>query len=237
LDDRHVVDLELVGIICTSVIIALIFLTALPNVTFAAAPAINMQNLFLPFGAILFALAGWTSIEPAYESRKKSGRLSGVWKALAAGTVFAAILYAMFAAGILGTASQITADTASGLATWPFWKKEALAIMGLIAVGTVYLPISREIKNSFEKDLGWNKVASRATIVLMPPLLIALGFDNFLVVVGLVGGLFLSLQYLLIVSVGRRALKLSSVQKFFLDLVSAIFIVAAIYSIYSFIVR
>lgn len=237
LDDKHVVDLELVGIICTSVIIALIFITALPNVTFAAAPAINMQNLFLPFGAILFALAGWTSIEPAYESRKKSGHFSGVWKALAMGTAFAAILYALFAAGILGSATQITADTASGLAMWPLWKKELLAIMGLIAVGTVYLPISREIKNSLEKDLGWNKIESRAVIVLLPPLLIALGLDNFLVVVGLVGGLFLSLQYLLIISVGRRALKLSAVQKFFLDVVALMFILAAIYSIYAFIVR
>ena len=41
------------------------------------------------------------------------------------GTVFAALLYAMFAAGIIGSAGMITPDTASGLAVWPLWEKDA----------------------------------------------------------------------------------------------------------------
>jgi hypothetical protein len=143
----------------------------------------------------------------------------------------------MFAAGILGSSSIITPDTASGLAAWPFWKKELLAIMGLVAVGTVYIPISREIRNSLEKDLHWNTIISRGTIIFLPPILIALGLNDFLAVVGLVGGLFLSTQYLLIVSVGRRALTLGPVKKFFLDLAALIFILAAVYAVYHFVVH
>jgi amino acid permease len=248
LNDSRVAELETAGIVCTSLVIILIFVTAFPHVTFAAAPAVNWRDIFLPFGAILFSLAGWTSIEPAYEARRRMAKnfrtiaakehsYAGAWKALAMGTIFAAVLYAMFAAGILGSTATITADTASGLAQWPFWKKELLAIMGLIAVGTVYMPISREIKNSLEDDLGWSKIISRGTILIFPPLLILLGFNNFLVVVGIVGGLFLSTQYLLIISVGRRALALSRTKKAFLDVAAAIFIIAAIYSIYTFIVR
>ena len=237
LDDGHVVDLELLGISCTSAIIFIIFFSAFPQITFAGVPAVNWNNLFLPFGAILFSLAGWTSIEPAYESRKREGRWPEPWRALAGGTLFAALLYIMFAAGIIGSAPNITADTASGLFAWPFWKRELLAILGLVAVSTVYLPISREIKNSLEKDLRWNKIVARLLIVFAPPFLIWLGLDNFLVVVGLVGGIFLSLQYLLIISVGRHALKLSAVKKFFLDLVVFVFVLAAIYSGYSFVVH
>jgi len=235
--DKYVVDLELLGIVCTSAIILLIFGTAWPHVVFSGIPAIGTGNLFLPFGAILFSLAGWTSIEPAYESRKRSGFRGQAWKALALGTGFAAVLYAMFAAGILGSASIISPDTASGLTSWPFWKRELLALMGLVAVATVYLPISREIKNSLERDLGWRGIYARLIIVFLPPLFILLGLNNFLLVVGLVGGLFLSLQYILIISVGRRALSLSHAAKFVLDLAVAAFVIASAYQIYTFIVR
>jgi amino acid permease len=237
LSDRYVTDLELVGIVATSAIIILIFATAIPDVFFAVAPAINWQNLFLPFGAVLFSLAGWTSIEPAYDAEKKVQRRRGPWGALAAGTAFAAILYAMFAAGILGSTTGITPDTASDLAQWAFWKKEALAIMGLIAVATVYLPISREIKNALEKDLSWNKIFSRGILVLVPPAFVLLGFNNFLVVVGIVGGVFLSAQYILIILVGRRALTPSLSKTIWMDVAVALFAVAAIYSIYTFVVR
>ena len=239
LNDKHVIELELTGIIFTSLVIILIFVTAWPNVVFNGVSAVNPVNFFVPFGAILFSLAGWTAIEPAYESEKSRGNRSAkrMWIALAAGTSFAALLYVMFAAGILGTAGTITPDTISGLANWPIWKRDVTAVLGLLAVWTVSMPISREIRNSLERDLGWSKFASRATIVFAPLVLVLLGLTNFLVVVGLVGGLFLSTQYLLIVSVGRRALTLSATRKFFLDLVAVIFIVAAIYSVWIFVVH
>jgi amino acid permease len=237
LTDGRVVKLEMAGIFCTAAIVIFIFATAIPHLSFSLAPAVDWRNMFLPFGAVLFALAGWTSIEPTYEVRKKWGMKSNAVKSLAAGTLFAATLYAMFAAGILGSSSSITPNIVSSFSQWPFWKKELLAIMGLIAVATVYLPISREIKHSLENDLRWSKIASRTTIVVFPAILILAGLNNFLIVVGLVGGLFLSTQYLLIVSVGRRALTLSSAQKFFMDLVAVLFIIAAVYSIYVFIVR
>ena len=236
--DRHIVGLELVGVFCTSCIIILIFVTALPNVTFAGIQAITGKNLFLPFGVILFELAGWTGIEPAYETRKRSGRKYDPWRALALGTFAAAALSLMFIAGVLGSSSShITPDTISGLSDWPLWKRDALALLGLCAVSTVFMPIAREIKNSLEKDLRWNKHYSRGLIILAPVACILLGLNNFLVVVGLVGGVFLSTQYLLIISVGRRALRLSGTKKFLLDVVACVFVVAAIYQMYGFIVK
>jgi amino acid permease len=237
LGDRRVVELELAGIICTSGIIVLIFANAWPNVLFAGIPAVRPENLFLPFGAVLFSLAGWTSVEPAYESRKRRRAFSDPSRAIASGTIFVALLYTAFAAGILGSAPLISPDTVSGLAAWPAWKKEIIAIFGLLAVATVYLPVSREIKNALERDLGWNKFAARSLIMLAPLALVLLGLNNFLLVVGLVGGVFLSTQYLLIISVGRRALVLSTTKKFFLDLIAAVFILAAVYELWTFVVH
>ena len=243
LSDARITELELAGICGTAIVIVLIFTTAFPHVNFDGSPLANPQNLFLPFGAVLFSLAGWTGVEPAYESLRKNRakgakkRSSRAWLALAAGTTFGALLYIMFAAGILGTASQITPDTIAGLGGWPVWKRDVVAALGLLAVATVSMPISREIKNSLEKDLRWNKVASRSLIILFPIACVLAGLNNFLTVVGIVGGVFLSTQYLLIVSVGRRALELSFAHRILLDLVVIVFAAAAIYQIGSFIVR
>ena len=244
--DGRVVKLELVGIFCTSIVIALIFLTALPNIGFNGALLVNWGSAFLPFGAVLFSLAGWTGIEPAYEAwradskaDKKNGRAKNVpWRQLALGTLFAALLYIMFASGILGTApAGITPDTISGLGAWPAWKRDIVAALGLFAVATVSMPISREIKNSLEKDLKWGREWTRALIIFFPMACVLAGLNNFLTVVGIVGGVFLSTQYLLIVSVGRRALKFSSLQKLALDIVAVVFFAAAVYQIGSFIVQ
>jgi amino acid permease len=237
IDDTRIVELELMGILFTSTIIGLIFLTALPHVAFSGAPAIHWRSAFLPFGAVLFSLAGWTGIEPAYESRKGLRRKFAPWRALATGSLFAIFLYIMFAAGILGTAPNITPDTISGLAGWAAWKRDIIAALGLFAVATVSMPISREIKNSLEKDLRWNKVWSRGLIIFFPIACVLAGLNNFLTVVGIVGGVFLSTQYLLMISVGRRALSLPTVQKILLDLAAIVFAAAAVYQIVTFIVR
>lgn len=236
-NDSRIIELELLGILFTSIVIALIFLTALPNAGFAGAPLVNWSNAFLPFGAVLFALAGWTSVEPSYESRKGSRKKFTAWMPLATGTLFAALLYTMFASGILGSATHITPDTISGLGGWPAWKRYVVAALGLFAVWTVSMPISREIKNSLEKDLKWNKFSSRGLIIFFPIACVLAGLNNFLIVVGLVGGVFLSTQYLLIVAVGRQALDLSLTKKVLLDIVAIIFIVAAVYQIASFVVK
>src|SRR5262249_35709449 len=73
LSDRRIVSLELMGIACTTAIIVIIFASAWPAVNFSGAPVVDTKDLFLPFGIILFALAGWTGVEPAYESKKRGG--------------------------------------------------------------------------------------------------------------------------------------------------------------------
>lgn len=240
LDARGAAELEIVGIAAMVAMVMIIFLSAWPSIVFAGIPAIVGRNFFLPFGVVLFSLAGWTSIESVYETREKGKAFASArpWISLAAGTAASAALFALFAAGILGShGAMVAPDTVSGLATWPVWEKELIALMGLTAAATVYVPISREIRNSLEKDLRWSPVASRATIIFLPPLLIGLGFHDFLAVIGLVGGLFLSIQYLLIISVGRRVLAPGPVKRFFLDLAAAVFVTAAVYEMWQFVVH
>lgn len=237
LGNRRVIPLEVGSVIVVACLIVFIFFSSHPAVVLASIPAINLQNFFLPFGAILFSLAGWTSVEPVYESMRGVDRKKIPWGLLAAGTIAAGVLYLMFVLGILSSAPRITADTVSGLAAWPTWKKDIIALLGLSAIVTCSMPISHEIRNALEKDLRWGRIASGAVVVGLPLVAVLLGFTNFFLIVSFAGGVFIGMQYFLMIAVGRRALTLSSGKKALLDIMATIFAVAAIYQIVSFIVR
>ncbi|HEY5221207.1 MAG TPA: aromatic amino acid transport family protein [Candidatus Paceibacterota bacterium] len=239
---------EGVGIALVSLAILFIFFSGHPGAIFSAVPAAVPGGFFLPFGVAIFALAGWTCVEPVYElayrkedkgipdTNEKPLALPGAFWLFALGTAFAGLLYWLFAAGVIGTVPHVTTDTVSGIASWPLWRKDILAAVGLLSVCVVSVPIAREIRGAMEKDLGWSSLASRAIIVFLPLAAVLLGFNNFLSIVGIAGGIFISTQYLLIISVGRRTLALATREKVLLDIVAIVFICAAVYEICHFVV-
>jgi tyrosine-specific transport protein len=232
--NRRATALAVTSVLCVTGVIVFIFassFTVSPSLMMQNSPAINWSNLFLPFGIVLFSLAGWTGIEPLYESRETSNPERSAWPVIILGSTFAIALYAMFTAGILRSAPQITADTISGLAGWPLWERGVIAALGLFAIATVSIPISHEIRNGLEKDLRWNKIFSRLIIVGIPLLVVLLGFHDFALAIGLAGGIFISMQYLLIIAIGRRTLDLSPLKKFGLDLIALIFLAAIVFEI------
>jgi len=231
---------EGVGIALVSFAILFIFFSGHPGTVFISVPLAvpGFVNFFLPFGVAIFALAGWTSVEPVYELayRKedvKDGErplvIPGAFWLFALGTAFAGLLYWLFAAGVIGTVPHVTSDTISGIASWPLWRKDILAAVGLFSVAVVSVPIAREIRGAMEKDLGWNSYLSRAVIIFLPLAAVLLGFNNFLAIVGLAGGVFVSTQYLLILALARR-------EKVLLDVVAIAFILAAVYEVWHFVV-
>jgi hypothetical protein len=232
---------EGVGIALVSFAILFIFFSGHPGSFFNTVPFAVPGGLLLPFGVVIFALAGWTSVEPVYELayKKEEGRklvIPAAFTLFALGTAIAGLLYWLFSAGVISTVPHVAADTVSGIAAWPLWRKDILAAVGLLSVCVVSVPIAREIRGAMEKDLGWNSFFSRAAIVLLPLGAVLLGFTNFLTIVGIAGGMFISTQYLLIISVGRRTLALSAREKVLLDLVAVVFICAAVYEIWHFVV-
>lgn len=235
---------EGVGIALVSFAILFIFFSGHPAAALNTVPLAipGLANLLIPFGVVIFALAGWTCVEPVYELayRNDNGKklaIPGAFALFALGTAFAGLLYWLFAAGVIGTTvPRLATDTVSGIAVWPLWRKDILAAVGLLSVCVVSVPISREIRGAMEKDLGWNSFLSRAVIVFLPLAAVLLGFDDFLTIIGFAGGVFISTQYLLIISVGRRTLALTQREKFLLDVVAIVFICAAVYEIWHFIV-
>lgn len=235
---RRLLNLEAWAVFFVSAIILWIFFDALGK-SIILPPSVNLDNLFLAFGPVLFALAGWTAIEPLYEQRERLGIKNRPLLILFLGTGFAALLYILFVFGIfssVGSANIITPDTLSGL-SWPTWKLTLLSTLGILAIWTSNELISLEIENSLKSGLQWNAASSLVFVLLVPITLVILGLNNFLRVLGLVGGVFLSLQYLLILLVGGRVLRFGGLKKFFVNFISLIFVAAAVYEVYYFIVK
>ncbi|MBU6500424.1 MAG: hypothetical protein KGJ89_01170 [Patescibacteria group bacterium] len=238
--ERRSVLLETGGIALMAAAIVFIFFTSNPSGALAQLKIFDVKNIFLPFGAIFFSLAGWTAIEPVYgieEDAKKNLTIPGQpYLAMICGTTGTALLYLMFVMGILGSVLFITPDTISALVGWQRFKIIIIGVLGLSAIWTSYLPIGLEIKNSLESDLSWKPLYGLVLVAFLPPMLFLLGLNNFLKVIGLVGGVFVSLQYLFIVLVGKKVLDPPGIKKLLFHLASAIFILAAAYEIYYFIV-
>jgi amino acid permease len=231
---RRLLFSEFLGAMMMVLIIGLVFFGAwgkgLPKLVW-----VNWQEVFLPFGPVLFSLAAWTAVEPAFDYSKRTRQApDSSRRAMTLGIYLAAFLYLLFVLGILGTVSTVTPDTISGLGEWPAWKFVLLVILGLFAIWTSYIPIGLEIKNSLLYDLGWPRFAAAATVFLLPPALLLFGLGDFFKVLGLAGGVFLGLEYLLILMVGKRALALSVRERLGVNLLIVVFVLGAVYEIYYF---
>lgn len=233
---RRLVIAELIGTLALAAIIIGIFVLGVGQLE-TLPPLFDAGQAFLPFGAILFALAAWPAVEPVFEYQRARGlSLKETSFAMAAGLGFAAVLYLLFTVGIFGATAFITPDTLTGLWGFPPAGLAALIILGLFAFWTSYVPIGLEIRNSLEHDLDWSPAASDLTVFFLPPLLILAGLNNFFAVISLVGGVFLAGEYLFILLVARRALPLARGERFGVWLVTAVFTLAAAYEIYYFLI-
>ncbi|MBI4085233.1 MAG: hypothetical protein HY432_01865 [Candidatus Liptonbacteria bacterium] len=227
----RVVGAEFLGTVLMFLIVFLIFLTG--QTGFSGIPVVSIDNILLPFGAILFSLTGWTAIEPMFRWEKKNGDPNYMPK-LIWGTFVSAIIYFLFVLGILGSADFVSPDALSGLSSWPLWKIQLLGLLGIFAMWTSYVPIILEIKNELKEDLHLPPLFSYAAALFLPLILFFSGFFNFLGAISLVGGVFLVLQYIFIILVSKKILTLSGSTKFFSDLLILVFLAAAVYEIYYF---
>lgn len=223
-------------IVKAGIILFIFFININPGALFSA-PSFVPAKIFLPFGAILFAISGWTAIEPAMNIARGKNFSRGAKWLLTLGTSLSALLCFVFVMGIFSSANFITADTISGLAGWPAPRLLAIIALGLFATWTAYLSISLEVKNSLEKGNGWGETSAAAFVIFAPLVLFWAGLDNLMSVIALTGGIFLSLQYLFIVLLARKKLKLRGFENFTSGFLLLIFLAGAIYEIYYFIVK
>ncbi|MCL4404193.1 hypothetical protein M1432_02535 [Patescibacteria group bacterium] len=198
-------------------------------------PALNWPLVFLPFGPLLFSLAGRSAMAQVVEKERESAKAGApfsIGRVAFWGTFLAAAVYFAFAIGVLRLTSHPTPDTLSGLTGLPPAALAVLGVMGLVAIWKSYIVIGLNAKEMLDLDLKWPKVLGALAVVAGPPIFYFLGLNNFLSVIGLLGGLFLAFDSALVVHIWRRLVPRSRWRPVSWALY-AIFLAAAVYEIIS----
>ncbi len=169
-------------------------------------PPASLADWFLPYGIVLFALAGGSAV-PEIRSLFRGGQASVLKKAIVWGTWLPIAVYAVFILVVVGISGGATSTEAiKGLS--PFLGANVVkygAAIGFLAVITSFFTIGLNIKNSFRFDLGWSPSVSFILTVAVPLALFWLGWNDFIKIISVGGAVLGGLEGLLLLAIWRRA--------------------------------
>ncbi len=147
------------------------------------------------FGALIFMFSGRPAVPAAHELFGDRGIPSRVirW-----GVAVPLLFYILFGIGVLHVTATPATDTVSGLVSLPPLVSYLVGILGLLALFTSYLTIGGNLKDILEDDVFHRKRPAAALTVLIPLFLVIAGLREFIVIIGIAGGVFLALEALFI---------------------------------------
>jgi len=193
----------------SSLVIFIIILISLFNfryINFNNFRGFDIKNLLLPYGAILFAMTGYTVI-PKMEDLLGAEKHK-LKKAIKYGTLIPAIVYLAFIFVILGVSGGLTSSDAI------FGFSRALnsnfilflgSVLGLLAVAGAALSYGVYFKETLWYDLKLNKKLAWALTGLIPLSLFLLGARDVIPVISIVGALFFGFQAVIILMIHKKA--------------------------------
>lgn len=141
---KELKKIELWGVLIIISIIFVIFFKFIPDVNVSNFVQYDLFNFFLPFGVIMFALLGFTSI-PELRMEIK-GQENLLKKAILVGTLIPVILYFIFAyvfVGVLGKTVEQVATISFG---------NIIVILGIFTMLTSYFVLSFSLRDIFIFD-------------------------------------------------------------------------------------
>ena len=198
------------------------FVSLVVLIAAVSASHINFQNYlfstkefwFRPFGVILFALNGLAAIPLMVEAFRDEVVLSNngglkLKRAILWGTLIPALLYLVFTLAVVGVSGQLTSQEAfSGLA---FFLGQKIIIIGsifaVLSVSTSFLGLGLALRESFQYDFQLTRFKSWLIVVIPPYVLFLLGIRDFIGIIGLVGGLALSVEGIFLLFLYMKARK------------------------------
>lgn len=179
-------------LIMNIVLFAGIFLTfffAAPHIQLKNFSLINTDNLFLPYGVILFALAGWPAIPEIVDFFKGKHEKRNIDNVIVIAGVIIIALYLAFSLFVVGVSGGATSpDALSGLI--PLLGKGVIvlgSVFGLVAIAASFLILGNYLKNSLRYDFNLPYIFSAGIATIAPLLLFLIGFQEFILVLSIVG--------------------------------------------------
>ena len=150
------------------------------------------------------------------------------------GTIAPAVVYAVFVLGVLLLSGAVSEDAISGIAgALPRWALLVIGALGVISLWSSYIVIGMDVKDILSYDFRAPKIVSALLVVIAPMALFMAGFQSFLALVGVAGGVFLALEGIFIVAMWKRAASLTSAPSLFFKKMpaAALYCLAAVFTL------
>lgn len=208
---KAIAKVEFWGLVLFLVILSAIFFQAGPFIEaknlFIGNLSSGINDLFLPYGIILFSLWGAALIPEVEEMLGDKKR--NILKIIPLAILVSLIIYLFFIYLILGITGMETTESAlGGLRSVLGNGVVTLAlIFGLLATFTSFITLGLTLKKVFCYDLKFSRYFSWIATCFVPLILYLLGFDSFIAVIGSVGGIMLAIDGILILLMYKKAEK------------------------------
>lgn len=179
-------------------------ITLLPSVEALNLTSFRPDRLAIPYGVLLFSLAG-SAVIPDMR-RLLGNNTAALPRLVCIGTIIPAILYALFAFAVVGvTGDATTPDAVSGIAE-RFGNGYLLlgSVIGFLAAITSFITLGDVFKGMLISDLGFSKFVAPFLTAAIPAALYLFGFQDFIMVVSVVGAIAIGLDSILMLLMHHR---------------------------------
>ncbi len=159
------------------------------------------HDIFLPYGAVLFALWASSSIPEIEEMLGRKNNKKLLMPVVMTASAIALITYILFIIMIVGITGQATTESAFiGL-------KQVLGVsatnlfflFGIITSFTSFIIVGLTLKKILAYDMHIEKHVAWLLVTIVPIILFLAGFKNFIDIFSLVGGVLLGIDGILII--------------------------------------
>lgn len=189
-------------------VIVLIILISAPHINYDYFAHFDLAQLLFPYGVILFAFHATTSIPEAHSLLIKKD--TDFKKAILIAGIISVVAYALFAVFVVA----VTGPETTEIATIGLGNKVGKSIFlfgnifAILAMGTSFLINAISLKDSLHWDYKIPHWLAFSMVIGLPVLVFVLGIRNFIAAIDIVGGVFVSLEMLIILLIYWRAKQL-----------------------------
>ena len=210
-----IAELELGIVVLLFVTIVGITLSALPALDVVNFDPVSGANLLLPYGVVLFTVAGFEAIpeiREIFEARRGRRRASYI-KTILTGTGLPLVLFIVFTAAVLGvTGASTTEEALTGLSRSAAAGGiiKVAAVFGFLAVFSSFLIMADNLKKIFWYDLGVQPTLSWLLVFLGTVFLFFVSGQAFIKTIALVGAVGGGLAGVMTLIIHQRAQRLGN---------------------------
>lgn len=206
---RGLASVRIFELIVTVGIILVMFLigyTSIPHLDLSQLYYVHFDKIGIPYGVLIFALSGTVAIPQMHKAMFDHETL--LPKAIISANLIVLAIYAVFMFFVLGvTGLQTTQIATIGLGERIGPSMIFLGnILALFTISTSFMTVGLSIRRLFQHDYNFPRIKAWLITMGIPLLFFLLGVHSFILVLGIVGGVLMGTQGILIVFAFWRAI-------------------------------